>query len=347
MDKIKKALADVPGSFLFALALAAGFMEFTAWDQSSWWRLKEDYTFGWLVPLFVAFVVHDRWPKIAALLNDCASGGAPEPAGVWRWVRAGVLGAMLIPGLLLFLAGALYRASSGLSNPGSLAITLGMASLVLPLIFMHTPVPAGPGPRVPGWRAAFAGPRIRLTLLFLFPVLVWIVSAPLANVVESDLSLFLLNKVTQVVFFTFEMLGLPIEREGNVLVLPTGRVGIAEACSGIRSLTACLFAGSFLGAVFLDRLWKKIGLVACAMALAFLTNLVRGLFLTGWAYHFGPAAIEGTVHDLAGYVVLGFTCVGLLCMIPLFNLQLTKPDEAQTPSAPGGDEPEPDGKSRG
>jgi exosortase/archaeosortase family protein len=116
---------------------------------------------------------------------------------------------------------------------------------------------------------------------------------------------------------------LPIEQQGNVLVLPTGSVGVADACSGIRSLTACLFAGSFLSAVFLDRLWKKITLVGAAMGLAFLTNLGRSLFLTAWAYRNGPGAIEGMVHDVAGYAVLGLTVVGLLCLLPLLNLRIS------------------------
>jgi exosortase len=115
------------------------------------------------------------------------------------------------------------------------------------------------------------------------------------------------------------MLGYPLVQEGNVLVLPTGTVGVADACSGIRSLTACLFAGSFLAAVFLDRLWKKIALIAAALLLAFATNLLRSLFLTSWAYMHGSDAIEGSVHDLTGFAVLGFTCIGLLLLLPLFN----------------------------
>jgi len=47
--------------------------------------------------------------------------------------------------------------------------------------------------------------------------------------------------------------------------------------------------------------------------------LARGLFLTGWAYSYGPKAIEGTVHDVAGYAVLGLTVVGLLCLLPVIN----------------------------
>jgi exosortase/archaeosortase family protein len=78
--------------------------------------------------------------------------------------------------------------------------------------------------------------------------------------------------------------------------------------------------------VFLDRFWKKITLVSAALGFAFLTNLCRSLFLTGWAYHYGPRAIEGAVHDVAGYAVLGLTVIGLLCLLPLLNLRFSAPD---------------------
>jgi len=70
------------------------------------------------------------------------------------------------------------------------------------------------------------------------------------------------------------------------------------------------------------------------MVLAFLTNLGRSLFLTAWAYRYGPRAIEGTVHDVAGYAVLGLTVVALLCLLPLFNLQLAPREPPGSPPAP-------------
>ena len=119
-----------------------------------------------------------------------------------------------------------------------------------------------------------------------------------------------------------------------MLLLPKGSVGVADACSGIRSLTACLFAGSFLGATFFEETWKKVTLVAASMFFAFVMNLARGLFLTGWAYAYGPDAINGTVHDTAGYAVLGLTCAGLLALVPLLNLKL------ESFAAPAADGPE-------
>jgi exosortase len=158
-----------------------------------------------------------------------------------------------------------------------------------------------------------------VTALFLFPALIWMISAPLVSAVENAVSLILLRKVVAVVFAVFGFLGYPLIQEGNVLILPHGQVGVADACSGIRSLTGCLFAGSFLAAVFLDRLWKKILLVGAALGLAFLTNLLRSLFLTAWAYSYGSEAIEGALHDATGYAVLVVTCLGLFGLLPLFK----------------------------
>ena len=218
----------------------------------------------------------------------------------------------------MFLLGAFYRAGAGTSQPGTLAITLGMIGLLLPLLWLNAPEAVSPIQS-----NIFSDARVRLTGWFVFPVLVWLVSAPMVSAVEQQLNLFLLRKVVTVVAFVFDVLGLPIEQQGNVLLLPTGRVGVEDACSGIRSLTACLFAGSCLSAIFLETLWKKITLVGAAMGLAFMTNLGRSLFLTAWAYGYGPSAIEGTVHDVAGYAVLGFTVVGLLCLLPLLNLTIS------------------------
>jgi len=139
--------------------------------------------------------------------------------------------------------------------------------------------------------------------------------------------------VTSVVFFVFDLLGMQIEQHGNVLSLKEivpgvpNQVGVADACSGIRSFTACVFAGSFLASVFLDRLWKKTALVLAAVGFAFAMNLARGIFLTAWAYNYGSEKMEGTVHDVAGYGVLGLTVVGLLCLLPLFSLKFVSHDD--------------------
>src|SRR5450432_1350195 len=318
MSRIRsRLLSGAPASFVGALGVALAFVVFLTIDQVHWWQTKPDYAFGWLTPAFVIYLVFDRWPKLQKIF--LAPGESPLPrAG--RRVVVTAAAVLLAVGLGIFLLGAIYRAGAGVTQPGSLALAIGFAAILPGMIYFNVPegrIGATPPPR--GWRRWHADARLRATALFLFPALIWMVSAPLVTAVENTVSLVLLRRVVTVVFTVFSLLGFPLIQQGNVLVLPHGQVGVADACSGIRSLTGCLFAGSFLAAMFLDRWWKKILLVGAAMGLAFLTNLLRSLFLTGWAYAYGSEAIEGRLHDTTGYAVLGVTCVGLLVLLPLLN----------------------------
>lgn len=309
--------AELPERLLVALALALGFVVFLSIDQAHWWRLKPDNAFGWLVPVFVAFVVADRWPRLRACLAISGPSQLPAPLRLLLTLGAG---SALAVGLASFAFGACYRAGFGSTQPGSLALAAGFAGVLLDMLYFNVPPGALQTSSAPSLIDALRNDaRLRAVALFLFPALIWMISAPMLSAVENSVSLFLLRKVVAVVFAVFNFLGYPMIQEGNVLVLPHGRVGVVDACSGIRSLTGCLFAGAFLAAVYLDRMWKKLLLVAGAMAFAFLGNLLRSLFLAAWAYAHGPAAIEGWLHDATGLAVLGLTVVALFALLPLFN----------------------------
>jgi exosortase len=308
---------DVPDRLLAALFLGLGFVAFLTVDQAYWWRLKPDYLFGWLVPILVGYVVVDRWPRLRVIVKSTEP--VPPPAPVRNLLGFAFAG-VLVVGLALFLFGGLYRAGFGSTQPGSLALAAGFGGILLGMVYFNTP--AGRiGAVAPGslWGALRSDARLAAVALFAFPALVWMISAPMVSAVENSVSLFLLRRVVAVVFGLFSFLGYPMIQEGNVLVLPQGRVGVVEACSGIRSLTGCLFAGVFLAAVCLDRAWKKVLLVAAALGFAFFGNLLRSLFLAGWAYAHGPAAIEGTIHDATGFAVLGLTVVGLFGILSLLD----------------------------
>lgn len=308
------------------------FAQFAAWavlvmalvvcyDQWFYWENQEDYSFGFLVPFFVGYVLYDRWPLIKSYLlgtkADLEIVASPGP--VFRAFSAlVVLGTIF--SLLVFMLGGMILASQGRSNLGSGLIVAGFAGTFLGLAYFS-------GEKDVNGRVLSLKARLTFALLFLFPALVWFISAPMVMFFDSTVKLILLEKVTAIVDWVFTFLGYNLIREGNILILPDqSTVGVADACSGVRSLTACIFAGTFLSAVFLDRFWKKVLLVIMAMILAFCTNILRSLFLTAWAYANGAQAIEGTVHDVTGYAVLGLTSILLIAMLPLFNFKIAPPD---------------------
>ena len=327
-----------------ALALA-GLALFMVWDQHFWWKLSDEYAFGFIVPLFVAYVLFDRWPRISRLLSGAAEGAGKEDMGAGQTDSGGRASRrsklstglseaasllMVLGGMGAFFLGALYRAVEGQNLITSNLIAFGFANLLLGSVFLY-----GEG-RADGLRNSLRE-RFELALLFLFPALIWLLSVPMFSALDRTVSTFLMNQVAIVVYHSFDLLGFAVIREGSVLKLPLGDVGIEDACSGIRSLTACLFAGSFLGAVYFEAFWKKSLLVFTAMLFAFINNIGRSLFLTSWAYSQGPEGLDnhivlggvnlGSIHDFTGWVVLGITVLCLLALVKLFRLRLEYPLE--------------------
>jgi len=306
----------------FGAWLLLGFLGFLVYDQIFYWQNKEDYSFGFLVPLFVGYVLFERWPAIKGYMLGTDTAKRSYYGGPLMTVTTIVMGVGLVLSLLAFGLGGVLRVQ-GPSNLASLLIASGFAGIALGMVYFNT------DQDVTGRRLAWKE-RMSATLLFLFPALAWLISAPLVMFMDSTAKLILLEYVTTIVYNVFNFLGFTIIQERNVLVLPLGRVGVEDACSGIRSLTACIFAGSFLAAVFIDKFWKKVLLVCIAMVFAFFTNILRSLFLTGWSYAYGPEAIEGTVHDVAGYAVLGITSLLLIALLPIFNFTIAPPDEEES-----------------
>jgi len=330
--------SQLPKSTRWAAYALLGLTLFLILDQYHWWQLRDEYAFGFIVPLFVGYVVFDRWPRIfRGLVRH--EGEDAQPAKAERSLLESLLSLCAIlmvgGGLSCFLLGTLYRAMEGQNLISSNFLAFGYTNILLGTVFLYS------GEKSDGSKNPLST-RMQITLLFLFPALIWMLSIPMFSALHKTISTFLMNKVAIVVYHSFDILGYAIVREGSVLRLPLGDVGVEDACSGIRSLTACLFAGSFLGAVYFDKFWKKAFLVSTAMLFAFINNIFRSLFLTAWAYAKGPTGLDshvhllgmdlGNVHDFTGWVVLGFTVVCLLLLVKLFSIRLEYPMEKESPA---------------
>ena len=322
VERLIRALRELSTAQRTAFGLILVFGGFVVYDQLYYWLNREDYEIGFLVPIFVLYVIGERWPRIRAL-----AVGEPDTV---RPVCAPTFGARLFGAavwwatgfaVLMMTLGVFLRIVTGINENSSVLITVGFGIFFMGIAYCAGAVDAY-------GRALTPYERRRLSGLFCFPAFAWLISAPLLILFEARVKLALLGLVTAIVFGIFDFLGYPIEQHGNVLVMPNGSVGVADACSGIRSLTGCLFAGSFLAAIYFQTWKRKCVLIVAAGVLAVFTNVLRSLFLTGWAYAYGADAIEGTVHDVTGYAVLGVTCVLLLILVHLMNRQwIARPDD--------------------
>lgn len=309
--------------------LLVGMATLATWDQWAIWSTKEDYSFGYLVPLFSAYVLWDRWDDLRALLTGSRSQlSAPAPRFALLFAQTTAFGSVVV-----FAFGVVSRAIFGTGVGPTVAIAFGLTGTALAVTFLSV---RGPEDTTPT-----AHSRWQAVGLMLFPAGVWLISGPFLYLVDNQIKNALLSDVTEIVTGIMRATGHSIRVSGNTLVFPNGdAVGVAEACSGIRSLSACVFAGCFLGSVAIEggfpgALLRRAAMIGLSGLTAILLNIGRNTFLTLQALNHGSKSLDrdwngiehgqvgfsalGTVHDLAGNIAMIAALGILIACIPLLN----------------------------
>ncbi len=150
---------------------------------------------------------------------------------------------------------------------------------------------------------------VRLNGASLCATALWWFAVPLPSGTLARFTLLLQDLITAGSVKAVHWFGLPAVRDGNIIKLADALVGVEEACSGIRSLTACLFAGVVLGGLMLRGVPKRIFTVTAAGALAVFSNFFRSIMLCLLAAR--GVEINGWWHDATAYAVLGVTALVL------------------------------------
>ena len=309
--------------------IIVGMTALTCWDQWNIWSTKNDYTFGYLVPFFSAYVLYERWDELYAYLTGQKTIiGNPTPS----WVL-GLVNFIALFSIITFVGGGAIRAIYGTGVGPTIAISFGLVGTVLSFGFISAQGPEGSPPS--------NAVRWSIVGLLLFPACVWIISGPFLYLVDNRIKGELLTNVTEFVSGILRLSGESIKVNGNTIVFANNdAVGIADACSGIRSLSACVFVGAFLGAIFIEggfpgSLVRRIFLIIISGAVAIMVNIFRNTYLAFYALEHRSASLDrdfwgaemgskdfsflGTVHDFAGNLSMLIAFVLLLACVPLVN----------------------------
>jgi exosortase len=273
-------------SVLFLAALWFGLCR----ELSGEWSVNEQYSFGWFVPFFALYLFYLRW-------QDRPQTEIRNPKSEIRkrqWLAA----LLAIAALLLLLPVRLFE----IANPEWRLLAwihaAAVATLTLLLIWWA---------RGKAWLHHFA-----------FPVAFMFVAVPWPTQVETPLIQGLMRVVARVAAEAAMLLGTPAQVEGNLIRVPNGLVGVNEACSGIRSLQTSLMIGLLFGELKRLSVFRRVELVACAIAIALLANFVRAVFLVR------VAAIEnlseaGRWHDIAGYSIIALVFMATMALAYLLG----------------------------
>ena len=145
-----------------------------------------------------------------------------------------------------------------------------------------------------GWKmlSAVAFPLAFLALMIPLPALIY-------NQVTFPLQLL----ASRLASNSLELLGIPVLREGNVLVLPNYSLEVVEACSGIRSLMSLIALAVAYGYFVEQRLWARITLVVMMLPIAVASNALRVVGAGVVTYFWGPQYAEGFFHFFQGWLI--------------------------------------------
>jgi len=144
--------------------------------------------------------------------------------------------------------------------------------------------------------------RSHFRLLF-FPLVLLVLSIPIPALIINTISLPLQALASQLGAGFLSLCGVPVLREGNVIHLATTALGVAEACSGLRSLVSLFTLAVILAYLRWQGLGQRIALVLLAVPVALLLNVLRigitGLIADYWDVKYAM----GFFHEFSGWLV--------------------------------------------
>lgn len=161
---------------------------------------------------------------------------------------------------------------------------------------------------IAGMTIYFAGWKMFREVLLPWGLL--FLAIPLPTIIFNQIALPLQFGASRMASWLLALLGVPVLRQGNIIMLPALTLDVAEACSGLRSLMALFTIGVLYGCIFERKVSNRVLLAVAAIPIAVAANAVRivttGLLGQYWA----PDKAEGFFHMFSGAVI--FVCTLLL-----------------------------------
>lgn len=328
---VQLAMAGLAGGAV-AWAVAS-----TILQMAERWNTSPENSHGWLVPVFGLYLLWANRPTDAGDIRP----------GWWSIALAGIggalfLGADSIPvslagtaGLTLFGAGAAVCAVrwSGVrelspSWIGLVVLVAAVAGKVLAGVYYYEWLDQlSVIPLVVGTAWSVGGGRFCWRILPSAAFLIFMVPLPFS--LETLLRAPLRQVGTTISTAIMQTIGLPAFAEGYVIVVGDRRIGVAEACSGLRMLM--VFAATAAAVALTGRrpLWQNVVVLLSAVPIALISNVFR-ITVTGVLYTWGLEKLADiTYHDLAGWAMmplgLGILAIELWYMDRLIIFDTKRP----------------------
>ncbi|EXI76747.1 MAG TPA: exosortase A [Candidatus Accumulibacter phosphatis] len=242
---------------------------------------------------------------ILALFSETAL----DMASIW-WRSDTYAHGMIVPPIALWLAWRLRAGLSALSPRASyLAVVLlggagsawllGQVAAVNALSqFALVTMLVLAVPAVVGWQ---------VTRLLAFPLLFLFFAVPFGDFTQPKL----MEWTADATVAGLRLSGIPVYREGQHLVIPSGNWAVVEACSGVRYLIASITVGTLYAYLTYRTLWRRLLFVLVSIIVPVLANWGRAYMIVMLGHLSGNKLAVGVDHLVYGWVFFGIVILAM------------------------------------
>jgi exosortase len=162
-----------------------------------------------------------------------------------------------------------------------------------------------------------------------FPISLLFFMVPLPAIIFNQLTFPLQMIASDLAERALSFIGIPVFRDGNILELPSKRLSVVEACSGIRSLLSLTFLSLVYAFFFDDRPWMRWVLLICTIPIAIFANAGR-VTIAGLLWEFKPEYAEGFFHAFEGWLIFMVAVIFLVAAHRLISYAVSFRRSPQT-----------------
>ena len=151
-------------------------------------------------------------------------------------------------------------------------------------------------------------------------LLFMILMIPLPNSVHGLISTKLQHWATESAMFLLEMLGYQVQNEGNIIYINNTSVAVAEACNGLRMITAFFVTSGLIAMIINKPVWQKATIFFSTLPIALICNTIR-LVVTSIAFTLiDGEEWEKLFHDFGGFAMMPLAIILVILEIGFMNM---------------------------
>lgn len=136
---------------------------------------------------------------------------------------------------------------------------------------------------------------------FAFPLAFLLFAVPAGDILLP----WMIERTADFTVRALEISGIPVFREGNDFVVPSGRWSVVEACSGLRYLIATVLGASLFAHLYCRAWWRRIAVVVLGVAIPVIANWLRAYLIVTLAHFSNNQIATGTDHLIYGWFFFG------------------------------------------